>query len=56
MEVVTYEMDGETVNICPRHKTILLRERRWPISSLGTDLANVQYGLHRGRCDYCEEA
>jgi hypothetical protein len=54
-KVVTYSSRVECVNICKPCEARLLAENSWPRDNAGQEMVDVDWGLHDGACDICEQ-
>lgn len=56
-QVVTYSSPGfagARMDICPPCEKELLQIGIWPKDARGTELVNVEVGLHKAPCDICD--
>lgn len=54
--VVTYGMDGETICLSQRQIDMLEQAGTWPRNSRGTEMVDVQRGMHSGYTTYSDAA
>lgn len=53
-KVVTWSVDGNTIDICPACEAEMKARQVWPHDSSGREYCQVSYGMHRGECDVHE--